>query len=245
MIRTILIEDELQSRDFIKQLVKDKAPFIEIIAETGSVDGAIKLINEKRPQLALVDIQLQGRSAFDIFKEIKDIDFQLVFITTFEHFAIPAIKLSAVDYILKPISPAEFKTAMDKVARRAEGTLDKAGEGATPRKNISGSDKLIISDFKDIHVVQYKNIIYLEADGSYTHVILDSGKKILSSKSISEYEETLTGVGFYRVHKSYIINMQHVVKYVKGRGGQVVMANGDVVYVSIRKKEDFLASLGN
>src|SRR5215212_3452889 len=152
MIRTLLIEDELQSREFIKQLAKDKAPFIDIVGEAASVDDAVRLIKELRPQLAIVDIQLQGRSAFDIFKEIPDFDFQLVFTTTFEHFAIPAIKLSAIDYILKPISHSEFKSAMDKVAKKAEGTLNPAEGKTDTKESIPGNDKLIIRDFKEIYV---------------------------------------------------------------------------------------------
>lgn len=239
MIKTLLIEDEPQSRNYIKKLAQDTAPFVDIVGETDNVDEAIALIKKMQPGLVILDIQLYGRSAFDIFKEIGNYDFQLVFITAFEHFALPAIKLSAVDYLLKPMSPIEFKAAMEKVYNRVKVHDEHTPHNAY-KENEQSSNKLIISDYKEINVLQYDDVIYFEADGNYTHAILNSGKKITSTKSISEYEEALAARGFYRVHKSYLINMLHVVKYVKGRGGEVIMANGDIVYVSSRKKNDFL-----
>lgn len=245
MIKTLLIEDELQSREFIKSLINDTAPFIELVGETGHVDEAVELINQTKPGLVIMDIQLYGRSAFDIFKAIGDFDFQVVFITAFEHFAIPAIKLAAVDYILKPISPLEFKEAMLKVQRNAD--IEVPAPAAFIQKPLTSvrSNKLVISDYKEMHILKYEDLIYLEGDGNYTHAVLTSGKRITSSKPISEYEVQLSAEGFFRVHKSYIINMARVIKYVKGRGGEVVMDNGDTVYVSSRKKDDFLALLNN
>lgn len=226
-------------------MISDTAPFIDLVGETGHVDEAVELINQTKPGLVIMDIQLYGRSAFDIFKSIGEVDFQVVFITAFEHFAIPAIKLSAVDYILKPISPLEFKEAMQKVQRNA-GIEVVAPTAAVQKPSTSvRSNKLVISDYKEMHILKYEDVIYLEGDGNYTHAVLTSGKRITSSKPISEYEEQLGAEGFFRVHKSYIINMARVVKYVKGRGGEVVMDNGDTVYVSSRKKDDFLALLNN
>jgi two-component system, LytTR family, response regulator len=245
MIKTLLIEDEPQNRDYIKKLLKDTAPFIQLVGETGQVDEAIALIKQTQPQLVIVDIQLYGRSAFDIFKEIGEFSFQIVFITAFEHFAIPAIKLSAVDYLLKPISPAEFKEAMQKVQYRVGLQKPAPYTAAKYQKEFAGNgEKLIISDQKELYVIKHEDVIYFEGDGNYTHVILQGGKKITSTKPISDYEEMLTHQGFYRVHKSYLINMAQVVKYVKGRGGEVIMTNGDTVYVSSRKKDDFLSLLG-
>lgn len=244
MIKTLLVEDETQSRDFIKKLIADTAPFIEVVGETGSVDEAIQLIRETQPQLVILDIQLYGRSAFDIFKEIGEFDFQLLFITAFEHFAIPAIKLSAVDYLLKPLSPAEFKIAMDKVYSRAN-LYSSSATVALQKENLQINDKLLISDYKEIYLVEYDAVVYFEGDGNYTHVILNTGKKITSAKPIYEYEEQLATKGFYRVHKSYLINMTHITKYIKGRGGEVVMVNGDTVYVSSRKKNEFLEMIKN
>ncbi len=245
MIKTLLIEDEPQSREFIKSLISDTAPFIDLVGETGHVDEAVQLIGETQPGLVIMDIQLYGRSAFDIFKAIGNFDFQVVFITAFEHFAIPAIRLSAVDYILKPISPLEFKEAMQKVQRNAG--MEVGTQPVTTVKLPQGirSNKLVISDYKEIHILKYEDVIYLEGDGNYTHAVVAGGKRITSSKPISEYEGQLGGEGFFRVHKSYLINMARVVKYVKGRGGEVVMDNGDTVYVSSRKKDEFLALLNN
>lgn len=245
MIKTLLIEDEPQSREFIKSLISDTAPFVDLVGETGHVDEAVQLINQTKPGLVIMDIQLYGRSAFDIFKAIGDFDFQVVFITAFEHFAIPAIKLAAVDYILKPISPVEFKEAMQKVQRNM-GT-EAVALPANVQKPLSDlrNNKLIISDYKEMHILKHEDVIYFEGDGNYTHAVVSSGKRITSSKPISEYEEQLSRQGFFRVHKSYIINMARVVKYVKGRGGEVVMDNGDTVYVSSRKKDEFLTLLNN
>lgn len=226
-------------------MISDTAPFIDLVGETGHVDEAVQLINQTKPGLVIMDIQLYGRSAFDIFKVIGNFEFQVVFITAFEHFAIPAIKLSAVDYILKPISPLEFKEAMLKVQRNAG--VEVVIPSAVIQKPLTGirSNKLVISDYKEMHILKYDDVIYLEGDGNYTHAVVTSGKRIISSKPISEYEEQLSNEGFFRVHKSYIINMARVVKYVKGRGGEVVMDNGDTVYVSSRKKDEFLALLNN
>jgi two-component system, LytTR family, response regulator len=128
--------------------------------------------------LVIVDIQLYGRSALDIFKEIGDFDFQLVFITAFEHFAIPAIKLSAVDYLLKPISPAEFKEAMQKVQQRA-GVQAVSSPARTLKEPADKSEKLIISDHEEMYVIKHEDVVYFEGDGNYTHAILTNGKKLL------------------------------------------------------------------
>lgn len=242
MIRTLLIEDEPQSREMIKSMIRDTSPFIDVVDETGYVEEAVALIKKHQPRLVILDIQLYGRSAFDIFKEITDFDFNIVFITAFEHFAIPAIRLSAVDYILKPVSHIEFGAAMEKV-RKKEGL---SGQTNNPYKEPAAKiNKVVLNDHKEIYLVNPEDLVYFVADGNYTTAVLNNGKKITVAKPIAEFESTLAGQGFYRIHKSYLINISKTLKYIKGRGGEVEMVNGDIIYVSSRRRDEFLGMLKN
>lgn len=241
-IRTLLIEDEEKSRQFIRSMLQDHAPFISLEGEAGDVDGAVELINNMKPELVITDIQLYGRSAFDIFRKTGNQDFQLVFITAFEEFAISALRLSAVDYLLKPVSPMEFKAAMEKVRLRYEQMQFLMGKH-TSKELVPSKEKLIVSDYKEIYVLKLEDIVYIGAEGNYSSIKLLTGKTIVASKSISEFEEALHDKNFFRTHKSYLINISHISKYIKGRGGEVEMSDGSILYVSSRKKDEFLGML--
>jgi len=233
-MKTILIEDEANSRTYIRSLIKDTAPFLDLVAEAGHVDEAVHLIREHQPELVMTDIMLYGRSAFDIFKSLGHHSFRLIFITAFKDFAIPALRLSAVDYLLKPVSPLDFAVTMERLKRSAA----RDGREMLPQKR-----RLFIHDQKEIHIVSLDDILYVEGDGSYSLVKLATGKQIVCSKRLSELEEMIASNDFFRVHKSYLVHLPHVVRYVKGRGGEVVMSDGSVVYVSSRRKDQFLSVL--
>lgn len=237
-----MIEDEEQSRQFIKSMLQDHAPYIALEGETGEVDEAIRLIEELKPELLITDIQLHGRSAFEIFGETGNLDFQLVFITAFEQFAITALRLSAIDYLLKPISPVEFKTAMEKVKQRYEERQLLLHRSLGKELTLS-KEKLIVSDYKDIYIVKLDDIIYIGAEGNYSSIRLQTGKTIVASKGISEFEEALIDKKFFRIHKSYLVNLAHISRYIKGRGGEVEMSDASILQVSSRKKEEFLEVL--
>jgi two-component system LytT family response regulator len=187
------------------------------------------MISLHKPELVLTDIMLYGRSAFDIFATAEAHSYQLVFITAFRDFAVPALRLSAVDYLLKPVSPSEFANTIDRVRKRRAA----APEPVKKRR-------LVISDHKEIHILQQDEIVFVQGEGSYSMVKLVSGKEIMSSRRLSEIEEMIGSGDFFRVHKSSLVNLKYIRKYVKGRGGEVLMSDGTVIYVSSRRKDEFL-----
>jgi two-component system LytT family response regulator len=187
-------------------------------------------------------------NAFDLLEKFKTINFNIIFTTAYDHYAIKAIKFSAVDYILKPIDPEELITAVKRFEDRAgeKATLDK--QFKTLLSNVRPENKLKkvgIPDGDGLIFINLSDIIRCDSDGNYTFFILTSGKKIIASRTLGEYEQMFADDNFFRIHRSHLINLEHVKKYIKGEGGYVVMSDNSQVEVSRRNKTDFLEKLSH
>lgn len=246
MIRTILVDDEIDSILVLKRLLGTHCPDVEIVGEACGVEKALEIIEKTTPDLLLLDITIDNGNAFDVLDRLNVVNYQVIFVTGMNDRAIDAFKYSAVDYLLKPVDSALLRNAVERAAARAKA------------KNVSDHLKVLLDNFNALQVshqkmaiptlngltfVYLKDIHRFEADGSYTKVILENGTQILATRSIKEYETLLPEAIFYRVHYSHIINLNKVQEYQKGRGGFIIMEDGTSIEVAIRRREDFLRRL--
>jgi two-component system LytT family response regulator len=248
MIKAIIVDDELGARESLSKMLEKNCKQIEVVAKVDSMLSAFEAITNKEPDLVFLDIEMPNGNAFDLLEKFKTINFNIIFTTAYDHYAIKAIKFSAIDYILKPIDPEELITAVKRFEDRAgqKATLDK--QFKTLLSNVRPENKLKkvgIPDGDGLIFINLSDIIRCDSDGNYTFFILTSGKKIIASRTLGEYEQMFADDNFFRIHRSHLINLEHVKKYIKGEGGYVVMSDNSQVEVSRRNKTDFLEKLSH
>lgn len=249
MIKAIIVDDELGARESLSKMIEKNCKQLEVIAKADSMLAAFEAITNKQPDLVFLDIEMPNGNAFDLLEKFKEINFNIIFTTAYDHYAIKAIKFSAIDYILKPIDPEELIEAVKRVEKKQTSqpnVLDK--QFKTLLSNVRPENKLKkvgIPDGDGLIFINLSDIIRCESDGNYTFFILTSGKKIIASRTLGEYEQMFAEDNFFRVHRSHLINLQHVKKYIKGEGGYVIMADDSQVEVSRRNKNEFLEKLSH
>ncbi len=244
MLRTIIIDDEPNARQVIANILELYCENVEVIGQAENVKTGISIIRKLKPDLVLLDIQMPDGSGFDLLKQIDNIDFNFIFITAHEQYAIKAIKLSALDYVLKPINANELIDAIEK----AELNPPKNEEINTKLNNYhtninkSNPDKRIsINTTDSVYSIKIKDITHCKSDKNYTELFLFKKNKLLISKTLKEFETLLSEYGFYRVHQSYLVNMKFVNRFAKmGLGGNVILEDGTMIPVSSRKREGLL-----
>lgn len=240
MLRTVIIDDEEDARSTLRSFITQYCPQVEIVAEADGVGTGYRAVLTHDPHLVFLDIQMEDGTGFDLLSKIRKPQFDVVFTTAFDEFAIKAFKYSAIDYLLKPIDPDELIEAVTKVKNN-----DEYLERFEQLKNATNGvfDRITLSSQEGITVVRIDNILRLESDSNYTHFFLRSGEKITVPKSLKEYESVLPKHLFFRTHQSHIINMNFVKKYVKEDGGYILMEDGSEVLVARRRKDEFLHML--
>ncbi|HAI77351.1 MAG TPA: DNA-binding response regulator [Microscillaceae bacterium] len=242
----VLVEDEPKQRSFVKQIIETYTPYT-IIGEAGSVSEGEALLKTKSPDLVLMDIEMPDGTGFDLLKKLgDDINFQVIFITAHNAFAIQAFKFSALDYLLKPLDPEDLTQALQKAQKNIQQNQIQL-QLATLMNNIQDFaghvKKLVLKDADNIYVVASSDIYYLEADSNYTTFFLVDGSKILISKTLKEYEQLLEGQGFFRCHQSFLINLAYLARVDKRDGGMVILKNEAAIPLASRKKDLLLKTL--
>ncbi|NJO92809.1 MAG: response regulator transcription factor [Chloroflexia bacterium] len=235
MIRAIIVEDEKRSRETLKNLLDEFCKDIEVVGMAGSVDEAVAEILEKKPDLLFLDIELQSGTGFDVLEKVKHQYFEIIFTTAFEHYAIKAIKISSIDYLLKPIDIEELENAIEKVRNKKDQTTYKQQLEIllnNVHKKPDENRKICVSTADGIEFLKVYDIIYCEASGSYTTIYLKNRDKLLLSKHLKEYENLLSDYEFMRVHNSYLVNLQEVKSFVKSDGGYILMNNNAQISIS-------------
>jgi two-component system LytT family response regulator len=243
MITAVLIDDESAGRGIIVQNLKRYfLNEIEIVGEADSVKSGVMIINKVKPQLVFLDIQMHDGTGFDLLDMLPKIDFALVFVTSFDQYAIRAIRYSALDYLLKPVDPDEFQIAVNSALDKLQQENHEA-----QIRNVSDTNqrynKLALPSQEGVYMVNVDDIIRCESDNNYTRFFIVGGAKYLVSRTLKEYDDLLTDKAFCRVHKSHLINLNHVVKYVQGEGGYLILSEDHMVDVSRRRKENLLKKL--
>lgn len=255
-LRAVIIDDETNAREALTNLLRLVCPEVEICGEAKNADLGIEIIEEKKPNLVFLDIQMPGKSGFDLLASFEKVDFGVIFTTAYQEFAIRAFRFSAIDYLLKPIDPDELQTAVEKYKaqiasinpQQIQILRQQLHTPATVRlvnRHRNDNQRIALPTAEGIHFVQMTEIIQCESLGSYTKFHLIKGPAIVVSRLLKEYEEILDHYYFFRVHQSNIINLEHIKRYVKGDGGQVWMSDNTEIEVSRRRKEEFLALLSD
>lgn len=248
MIRTVLIDDETRLLSSLQTMLKRNCPQVDVIGACRSADEALIKIKETNPELVFLDIAMPGKDGFGLLKEIGDIRFRIIFVSAHDEYSLRAFKFSAVDYLLKPVAEDELVAAVKKAEQSIlqEQTLQKSIEALMhnlkPQANTQ-EKKLCLSTLTGFHVVSLSDIVYCEAEGPYTNFYLLNDKKICVSRPLADYELLLSGDDFFRVHKSFLINLHHTREYRRGEGGVVILSNDAEIYVSRRKKDIFLEKI--
>lgn len=242
MLKSIIVDDEHKSRESLRILIEDFCDSVKVCKVCQNVAEGLQAIEECEPDVVFLDIQLQRETGFDLLAQIKKIDFEIIFTTAYSEYAIKAFKFSAIDYLLKPIDIEELKRAIDKVnQRRYDNISDRLQHLLHNLKTpTSGNYKLALPTSDGLIFIKVTDIIYCEASSNYTQIVTEDGKKYIVSRTLKEYEEMLADHDFYRIHNSYLINLNAIKKYIRGEGGYVIMNNDQSLDVSKRKKEGFL-----
>lgn len=216
-------------------------PEIHVLGGAGTVDEAVEKIHELRPNLLFLDIMILNRTVFEIFDQINTLSFEVIFTTAHDDFALRAFRINAMDYLLKPIDLDDLAAAIRKAKEKLAASTITAGlqfENLTRplRVRDNAFNKMAIPTIDGFILTLIDDIIYCESDGNYTHFFLKDNKKITSSYTMKQYEELLAGGNFFRIHKSHIVNLAHITRYIKGDGGVVRMSNGKDLEVSRSQK---------
>lgn len=236
----VIIEDEERGANVLLQILVKHYPILQFDGRAGTVKEAVTLIREKKPELVFLDVELPDGTGIDVLRHFNDRTFKVIFTTAHDHYALTAIKFSAIDFLLKPLSIEEIKIAVDKVLSQSQAErLD-----LLAKSNEYGKLKrLALPTLEGFTFIEIADLIFLTAEGSYTVLHTTDAQKHVVSKSLKEYDEMLEQHGFYRIHHSHIIQLEKISKYVKGNGGYVVMKDGTSLDVSSRRKDEFLKKL--
>lgn len=241
-IKAMIVDDEELARKNLEFLVKDIRNDVEVVHLANSAKSAREFLNGNDIDVMFLDIEMPNGSGFDLLESLEEIDFKIIFITAYHEYALKAFKYSAVDYILKPIDPDELESALTKASKKGNADskekIDLLIENMDKRGEML--NKIALPSMEGLQFVNLDEIIYCESLDNYTQFFLTDGKKIMVSKTIKHFEELLDENKFFRVHRSNIINLSYIDKYVKGEGGYVVMKQGARIPVSRRRKESFL-----
>ncbi len=238
-LKAVIIDDQEDIRSINRTLLSQNFPDIEIVGEADGVESGIELLKQAQPDIVLLDIKIKGGTGFNILQKVRPYNFMVIFITAFDEFAIKAIKFSAIDYILKPINETEFCTAVEnavstyernRVSIQVQNLLEHVEDKGKNRK-------IVLRTMESIFLVDLQDILFCESDNSYTTFYLCSGKEILVSKGIKEYEQMLAQYRFFRPHQRYLVNLHQIERIDKADGGAIILKNGVSVPISHRRKQ--------
>ena len=239
ILKAILVEDEANSRAILRNYLKKYCPKVELVGEASSIKEALEIIRMQELDLVFLDIEMPFGNAFDLLEKVPDRSFETVFVTAYDHYAKDALNSHAAYYLMKPINIDELIKSVNYVleVKERENTLQEKVLNSNTR-GIEG--KLTLPQQDGFQVLNVSDILYCKADDNYTEIYLEN-KKLLVSKTLKYFEDALSEFPFARIHKSYLVNVNEVVKYRKGKGGSVVISNGKELMVSASKKKDFLS----
>lgn len=238
-LNALIVEDEATSRDILRNYLSKYCENVTVVGEAASIQEALQLINGNEPDLVFLDVEMPYGNAFDLLDQLPDRNFETVFVTAYNQYAMDALNNHAAYYLMKPINIDELIKAVDYVVeiKTKETALeDMVLNAQLPR--VEG--KITLPQQDGFQVLNVADILYCKADDNYTEIHLEK-KKILVSKTLKYFEEALSRFPFARIHKSYLVNVNEVIKYKKGKGGSVVVSNGKELLVSASKKKELLA----
>lgn len=244
MLKAIIVDDEPYCCEAISTLLED-SPEVEVMAVCHSAADALSAIQKYSPDIVFLDVEMPKMNGFEMLEQLPSVNFEIIFTTSYDQYALKAIRFSAIDYLLKPVDSEELQKAVQKVIHRSqkpiaqqlEILMQKIHQPATP------INKIAMPTMEGLQMIPVNSIISCESDSNYTILLLKNNKKIVVSRTLKEIEELLEEHSFVRVHRCYLANLNEVEKYVKGEGGYLVMSDGTTIDVARNKKEALLKKL--
>lgn len=240
-IKTLLVEDEPKGMNLLRTMVKEYCPDLDVVGEASFVEEVVEKTESLKPDLLVMDISLFNETAFDALDKLQHQP-EIIFTTAYDKYALRAFKYSVTDYLMKPIAPSALLKAVDKVKKLVDAKARKiAKQDSQNFPNTIG--RIALPTLNGLVIKDIETILYITADGNYSRVYFEGGESTMISESIKGYEDLLRGYNFFRVHKSYIVNTAHMKKYLRGRGGFVVMDNEELIPVAARRRNLFIKFL--
>ena len=245
-LTAILVDDEASSLQNLQQKLLEFCPDADVVAIAQKPEEAILLINRHHPDVLFLDIEMPRMNGFRLLDEIDEYNFAIVFTTAYNHYAIDAIRISAFDYLTKPIAIKDLQNTITRLVKQKDlYTKDKLDVLKHSLSQVKSQDEKIAVPTSDgLEFIVIKNILHIESSSNYSKLFLLDGTNMLVTKLLKDFEDILLPYNFYRVHNSHLINLMYIKKYIRGEGGQVIMQNGDVIDISRRKKDNFLKLIG-
>ncbi|HLX92249.1 MAG TPA: LytTR family DNA-binding domain-containing protein [Puia sp.] len=245
MLTAIIVDDEIHCCRTLETLLKKECPAVNVLASCNSAEEGLRSIHASNPDLVFLDVEMPRMNGFQMLGQLQTIDFHLIFVTSYDAYALKAIRFSAIDYLLKPVERDELKLAVEKVILRMQAPsraqLDIILEKL--KQPVSPANKIALPTMEGLQMVAVESIIHCEAEDNYTTLYLKNKKKVVVSSTLKVIEELLEDHCFIRIHRSFLVNINEIEKYVKTDGGFVVMSDGVQVYVSRNKKEELIRRL--
>ena len=245
-LKALIVDDEPNAVDFINSVIGEHCPGLEVVGKAHNMTEGIKRIRELKPDLVFLDVEMPNGTGFDLLSHFPDKEFDVIFITAFNHYAIKAIKFSAVDYILKPLNITEFIEAVNKVIqKRSESPVQMNDNFRVLMENLRSPvpSRLAIPTADGMEYLNPREIIRIEADRSYSWFYLTGNRKLLVSKNLKEFQDLLGDRNFFRSHNSHLINLKYVRKFVRKEGGYIEMQDGEQIPVSRNRKDLFIVHM--
>ncbi|MGC3947951.1 MAG: LytTR family DNA-binding domain-containing protein [Chryseolinea sp.] len=246
MLRSIIVDDELKSRESLKDMLQVFCEGVEVLRLCKDVSEGLDAIEKLQPEIVFLDVRLRGETGFELLEQAKNTDFEVIFITAFSEYALSAIKFSAIDYLLKPVHGEELSAAVNKVRNRLNRDRSTQIKQLLENSKTSNPElyKLALPTDEGLIFIQVNTISYLKALRGYTEIFTMDGSKHLVTRHLKEYEEMLALHNFFRIHHSTLVNLNCVKSYVRGDGGFIVMNNDVSLEISRRKRDAFLERIG-
>jgi two-component system LytT family response regulator len=247
MLKAVIIDDEINNLSSLKEKLDNHCPQVQIAAACDNAADGIKSIDSLHPDIVFLDIEMPVMNGFVMLQQLSYKNFELIFTTAYDHYAIKAIRYSALDYLVKPIEIEDLKEAVKKAEEKRNHAnpnpqIELLMEQLLHKKNQFS--RIAIPSTEGLQFIRVEDIIYLEASVNYTHIFTSDKKKYIVSRTLKDFEDMLPPEIFLRIHNSYIINKNFAEKYIRGEGGQVVLSNGVTLDVAKRKKHEFLKAIG-
>lgn len=236
-IKTVIIDDEIAFINTMEIMLKHRSEF-QIVGHARSVKEGLELVNTIHPELIFLDVKLGDGKGFDLLRKLKGFKSNVIFVTAYDHYAVEAFRFSAIDYLLKPIDSDELHNALEKVKYSlANDQLQLKFNTLIENMGHSEKKKIILKELDTHHVVEVDQVLWCSAEGSYTRFFLESGKYVIVSKHLKEFENLLNPYHFFRIHRSHLVNVNKIKKFEKSDGGMVFPEGGHQLPVSFRKKD--------
>lgn len=245
MKQIVIIDDETDARQALRTLITQLCPEVEIVGEADGVESGFVLIRQRKPQGVLLDISMEDGSGFDLLDKFPNPDFQVIFTTAHDDFALRAFRYHALDYLLKPIIPAELAQAIDRLEPDVPADYPARILHLLESNKAQKIDNITLSTHEGIVFLNLKQIVRLESDGSYTTFFLQNKERHLVARPMREFEELLPAECFFKLHQSHIVNLSFVKKLLKEDGGYANMVDGSMVPIARRRKDDFIIAMKN